>query len=106
MKNLFDNIPDNLKDEFFETLVDAKDIKIERIVSEGHCSDKDFWYDQQQNEWIVLLQGEAELEFEEEIVKLQKGDSLLIEAHKKHRVIYTSTAPKAIWLAVHWKKES
>jgi cupin 2 domain-containing protein len=103
MNNIFKNIPEGLDEEFFESLLENDQFKIERIVSRGHSSEKDFWYDQEQNEWVLLVQGEAEIEFENETVQLNKGDHLQIDAHKKHRVKSTSVSPPAIWLAVHWK---
>lgn len=103
MNNIFDKIPEKLDQELFESLVENDGVKIERIVSKGHCSEPGFWYDQQQSEWIMLVQGGAEIEFEDELITLSKGDHLLIDAHRKHRVKSTTVEPEAIWLAVHWQ---
>lgn len=65
MKNLLKNIPQNLPDERFETLVKNENIHIERIVSKGHSSPKEGWYDQDQNEWVLVLKGAARLAFED-----------------------------------------
>ena len=79
-------------------------VRIERIVSTGQCSDKDFWYDQQQAEWVMVLEGDAVIEFEDnEQVKLSKGDYVFIEAHRKHRVASTKAGDMTVWLAVHIK---
>ena len=87
--------------EIFTTLFSGKNIKIEQIISCGQTSPAEGWYDQQQHEWVILLEGEAKLEFENNLIKqLQKGDYLMIPAKCKHKVIYTSKEPKCVWLAV------
>ncbi len=78
-------------------------IKIERIISFGQQSPPDFWYDQDENEWIMLLKGKATLEFIDKKITLHKGDCLLISAHEKHRVDYTHKYKATIWLAVFLK---
>jgi len=99
-KNLFDAIPEQLENEQFIELLNTGDVLIERIVSKGHSSD---WFDQQRNEWVVLLQGEAIIAFKDETeVCLKKGDFLLLPAHKKHRVKWTAPNQHSIWLAVHY----
>jgi cupin 2 domain-containing protein len=101
--NLFKGIPTDLDDEWFQILVQGKQTTIERIVSQGHCSPQGFWYDQDWDEWVTVVQGEAELEMQgqKDLVRLTKGDHLLIPAHVKHRVAWTSANPPTIWLAVH-----
>ncbi len=75
-------------------------IRIEKIVSTGQVTD---WMDQNESEFVVLLTGNAEVEFENNMfVKLGPGDSLVIEPHERHRVVYTSTNPPCIWLCVFW----
>ncbi|HPB19808.1 MAG TPA: cupin domain-containing protein [Bacteroidales bacterium] len=81
-------------------------IRIERIISFGQQSPPDFWYDQDENEWILLLKGKAKLEFIDRKITLNKGDSLLIPAHEKHRVAYTHKYKPTIWLAVFFKSKS
>jgi len=98
--NIFENIPDTLNGEIFTTLLESKDVKIERIVSDGQTSKE--WYDQEQNEWILLLQGNAIIEFEDRSIELKSGDTLNIPFHVKHKVAYTSNAPKCIWLALFY----
>ena len=106
-KNLFTlptvDIYDDQK-EFFETLNESGDVKIERIISTGQTTPPDQWYDQEKAEWVVLLTGEAELTFEDKSIKrLTAGDYIFIPPHQKHRVTYTSMEPACIWLAVHYK---
>ncbi len=103
MTNIFDKIPQELKFEVFESLVDTANIKIERIISKGQKSPKDGWYDQDKNEWVMVLRGEAVLLFEDKSsVRLKDGDYLNIEAHKKHRVDWTDPNRETIWLAVYY----
>ncbi len=102
MINIF-KLPSSLPEqELFETLVCADNILIERIISTGQTTPTGEWYDQEQDEWVILLQGEASLAYADGLqIKLTAGDYLLIPAHQKHRVEYTSSKPPCIWLAVH-----
>jgi len=101
--NLFQNIPNNLPEEFFETIAQSDNIKIEKIISDGHTSPPGFWYDQDLNEFVIVLKGNAILEFEDGTThKMNEGDYQIIPAHKKHRVSYTDNSTKTIWLAVHF----
>lgn len=103
LKNIFKSIPDNLNEEIFEELVQSKDIKIERIISKGHVSPESGWYDQEQNEWVIVLKGEAIISFEsEKEVTLGVGDYLNVPAHTKHKVSWTDPDTETIWLAVHY----
>lgn len=103
LDNLFRNIPADLSEEWNQAIVRGERATVERIVSHGHCSAEGFWYDQEWDEWVVVLQGAAGIEFEEkeEIVRMEKGDHLLIPAHVRHRVAWTSKDQQTIWLAVH-----
>ncbi len=105
LKNIFENLPENNQDEIFEILESGKNFKIERIISNGQSSPAGFWYDQPQNEWVILLKGTASILFEGEILEkeLTPGDYLLIPARKKHRVERTSNEETTIWLAVHFE---
>ena len=100
-KNIFD-LPGILPpEELVETLLKNDNILIERIVSTGQVTPAGEWYDQAQNEWLIVLQGVGELSYEDNSrIKLTKGDYLLIPAHQKHRVEYTSTEPPCIWLTI------
>jgi cupin 2 domain-containing protein len=104
MKNLFADIPENLKDELFQTILQTPCFRVERIVSHGHCSPDGFWYDQDENEWIILLKGSAGLRFENQdgLFILNPGDYLHINGHQRHRVEWTDTQQETIWLAVHY----
>lgn len=79
-------------------------IRIEKILSCGHTTEEGKWYDQQEDEWVVLLSGNAILEFaDNSTLDMKSGDYLFIPAHKKHRVTFTSNEPACLWLAVHGK---
>jgi len=106
MKNLF-HIPTSTPTgpeapEVFETLIQTPDLLVERIISCGQATPEGMWYDQEVDEWVVLVTGQATIRFEPgETVELNPGDSLLIPAHRRHRVEYTSVDPRCIWLAIH-----
>ena len=101
--NILDSIPNDLKDELFEEIISKDGLKIEIIVSKGHTTTEFDWYDQDSDEWVILLKGEAVLSFEDEDdVRLKAGDYLNIPAHKKHRVSWTKPNTESIWLAVHY----
>jgi cupin 2 domain-containing protein len=104
--NLFADLPRHLPEELFTTLLEANHVRIERIVSHGHASPKDFWYDQDQHEWVVVLQGAARLRFEDGTVEMRSGDFVNIPAHKKHQVEWTTPDEQTIWLAVHYGEMS
>ncbi len=101
--NLFTDIPQPLPDELVTTLLESKNFRIERIISRGHASPNGFWYDQDHNEWVVVLQGAARLMSEDETVELKPGDFVSIPAHKKHRVEWTTPDEPTIWLAVFYE---
>lgn len=100
--NLFTDLPPHLPDELFTTLLEATDVRIERIVSRGHASPEGFWYDQDRHEWVVVLKGAARLRFEDEVIEMKPGDFMNIPAHRKHRVEWTPPDEPTIWLAVHY----
>src|SRR3982074_3083956 len=100
--NLFVDLPQHLPDELAQTLLDAANVRIERIVSNGHASPEGFWYDQDQHEWVVVLKGAARLRFGDETVEIKPGDFINIPAHEKHRVEWTTPDEPTIWLAVHY----
>ena len=100
-KNLFDlpEVPQG--EEISETLLSTPTLRIEKIVSRGHASPEGFWYDQPEDEWVALLQGEATIAWEDgRTRKLVAGDWLLIPAHERHRVESTSEEPPCVWLVV------
>lgn len=103
VKNIFAEIPANRQREIIETLFRSAHVRLERIVSRGDRSPAGFWYDQEDDEWVILLQGSAGLSFaeNEEVVVLHPGDYLAIRSHQKHRVAWTDPDAETVWLAVH-----
>lgn len=101
-KNVFENIIiDKNKEQFFDLLKDDK-IKIEKIVSNGQSSSVNFWYEQKENEFVLILKGNAILEYEDKDIELKEGDYINIKAFTKHRVKYTNKDEPTIWLAVFY----
>ncbi|MGZ8911441.1 MAG: cupin domain-containing protein [Methylococcaceae bacterium] len=101
--NIFKNIPEELPEELFESLLKYQNTHIERIVSRGHITADGSWYDQDWDEWVILLQGQATLLYQQnhQLLTLNAGDYLLIPAHTRHRVEWTPAGKDTIWLAVH-----
>lgn len=103
MTNIFADIPTDLPDELFQQLAGSGNVRIERIVSRGHITPGDQWYDQEQQEWVLVLQGRAVVAYEDKApVTLERGDYVTIAAHERHRVELTSVSEDTIWLAVHF----
>jgi len=100
--NLLRDLPGARAGEVIETLVAAPGVRIERIVSLGQASLPGFWYDQEEAEWVLLLQGAAQLRFadETEARLLGPGDHLHIAPHRRHRVEWTDPRQPTVWLAV------
>jgi cupin 2 domain-containing protein len=101
--NLFADIAGHPEGEQFTPLLTSPDVRIERIVSRGHASPQDFWYDQDDAEWVIVLAGSAGLLFEGEAAPrtLKRGDYMAIPAHRKHRIAWTDAQEPTVWLAVH-----
>lgn len=100
--NIFENIPAQLPEEVFECIFKRDNIQVERILSKGHVTPEGQWYDQDWDEWVMLLQGEAIIVFEPaQTFHLHTGDYLLIPAHTRHRVEWTPSDIHTIWLAAH-----
>ncbi|UCV04896.1 cupin [Dechloromonas denitrificans] len=104
LTNLLAALPTQLTAEQFTELLARPGLRIERIVSTGHRSPPDFWYDQPDGEWVLLLQGEAQLRFADETDprRLQAGDFIDIAPHRRHRVDWTLPDQPTVWLAIHY----
>ena len=123
--NLLTDLPAHLPAELVTTLLDTADVRIERIISHGHASPADFWYDQPQAEWVIVLKGAARLQFEDGMVEMKVGDFLRgtdktsylcrfqgisgvlsgplnIPAFKRHRVDWTTPDVPTVWLGVRY----
>lgn len=101
--NIFADIPADLPEEQTIPLLRTPHVRIERIVSHGHENPPGFWYDQDEDEWVIVLQGSAAILFDGESAPrpLKRGDYVHIPAHRRHRVTATDTAVPTVWLAVH-----
>lgn len=86
--------------EFFETLLHASGgVRVERIVSHGQVTPEGEWYDQEDDEWVALIEGTAKIAYADgSEVSLARGDHLFLPRHVRHRVAYTSSP--CIWLAL------
>jgi cupin 2 domain-containing protein len=91
--------------EIMDILADAREVRIERIVSTGQVTPEGEWYDQDGNEWVLVVAGSARLriEGEERDRELAEGDWVLLPAHCRHRVTWTRAEPPTVWLAVHFR---
>lgn len=103
--NMLASLPDATSGEVFETLLDRGGVRIERIVSHGQSTPAGQWYDQEWDEWVLLLAGRAGILIEGEPAsrELGQGDHLLLPAHCRHRVEWTTPDGPTVWLAVHWQ---
>jgi len=105
--NLFEEVSQAQGQETYETLLESGSVRIERIVSFGHASQEGFWYDQAEDEWVVLLEGAAILEDAEGTrLLLKPGDTVWLPAGLKHRVAWTPKHERTLWLAVFSQHDS
>lgn len=102
--SLLADLPDELPEEHFETLLETSAFRLERILSRGHSTPEGEWYDQAGDEWVMLVQGAARLSVEgrAEPLELQPGDTVLLPAHCRHRVEWTPSDRVTVWLALHY----
>lgn len=101
--NLFSDVRADATEELMQTLLQNDQVRIERIVSTGQASPDGFWYDQPENEWVLVLKGKASLQFDNlhgETIAMDPGAHVYIPAHRKHRVVSTSSSEPTVWLAV------
>lgn len=104
MPNIYADIPSSLPNEMFNALISNENIRIERILSHGHSSPEEGWYNQDENEWVMVIEGQGVIEFEDgRVVTLSKGDYINIAAREKHKVIGTVENVVTIWLAVFYR---
>jgi cupin 2 domain-containing protein len=103
-RNLFTDVEGRLAAERIDVLVEVGAVRLERIVSTGHATPPGEWYDQDRDEWVVVLRGSAGLRFEGEPGErvMHAGDHLVIPAHRRHRVEWTDSREPTVWLAVRY----
>lgn len=104
MDNIFDvpeeTRPEGASERFDPILTGSRGLLVERIVSHGHVTPEGTWYDQERDEWVMVLEGEATLSYEDgSELSLRKGDHVFLPKRVRHKV--TRTSSPCIWLAVH-----
>jgi cupin 2 domain-containing protein len=94
-----------LPEEVFDLLIERPGLRIERIVSSGQATPEGQWYDQETDEWVLVIAGAARVRIEGEGTdrELGEGDWILLPAHCRHRVTWTRSEPPTVWLAVHFR---
>lgn len=106
--SLLADLPENLAEERFETLLETGAFRLERILSLGHATPAGEWYDQARDEWVMLIQGAARLSIEgrDDALTLKPGDTVRLPARCRHRVEWTSPDDVTVWLALHFDADS
>ncbi|MFA0812533.1 cupin domain-containing protein [Microbulbifer epialgicus] len=106
MNNVLAQLPEDTSMEHFSDIIKSENVRIERIVSYGQSSPEHGWYNQEEHEWVMVLSGYGIIEFESgEVMRLESGDFLNIQAGRKHRVVTTSADEATIWLAVFYRQK-
>jgi cupin 2 domain-containing protein len=104
MKNIFLELPDKIEREVFDDLFKCETLRIERILSQGQSSPISGWYDQEENEWVIVLRGAGNITFADgREIQLKKGDYLQIPSHTKHKVSWTDPDEITVWLALFYR---
>ncbi|MCF8378287.1 MAG: cupin domain-containing protein [Bacteroidales bacterium] len=101
--NIFEvkELPTN-EQEVISSLLSTEDLEIQRIVTLKPFEKPGIWYNQDKDEWVILLKGKAELEWEQgETIHLYAGDYIFIPAHKIHRIKRSGKDEICVWLAIH-----
>jgi cupin 2 domain-containing protein len=90
-------------EELVETLYERPGFRIERIVSTGQVTPDGHWYDQESDEWVLVVKGSARLRIDGEAQdrELGEGDYIFLPARCRHRVAWTRSNPPTVWLAIH-----
>jgi cupin 2 domain-containing protein len=97
VQNIFATAAAPAAGERFETLLEHKNLIIERIVSSSSIPPNH--YCQPQDEWVLLVQGTADIEIDGKTEALKAGDYVFLPANTPHCV--KSVSDGALWLAVH-----
>ena len=92
-----DTTPPSQGERFDALVAHASGTRVEHIVSTPTADDAR--YDQDHDEWVVLLHGAATLDIDGTAYDLTPGTWAWLPAHTPHRVM--RCAPGTRWLAVH-----
>ena len=98
--NIFDVKKINKTKEIVEILKKNENVRIEKIISTGQTTD---WMEQEEEEFVMLIQGEAIIEYENKTQELRARDTVIIKKNEKHRVVYTSKNPCCIWICIFYE---
>jgi len=99
--SLFAEVPRELPAELTTVLASGSGARVERIVSRGHATADGEWYEQHEDEWVLIVARAARLELSDgESVELAPGDWVDLPAGLRHRVAWTAPDIETIWLAV------
>ena len=96
LNNLYSDEKPAKNSEIFSTLFQNHSLKIEAIRSWLKTPGE--LYKQEQDEWVVLLNGEACLQISDQKLNLIAGNYCFIPRHTEHQVL--STSSDALWLGV------
>ena len=100
--NLLSELPAPGDDEVFTSLLERPGVRIERIVSHGQVTSAESPYEQDDDEWVMLVEGAARLWLDGTgEVELGRGNYLFIPAGVRHRVTWTRPGGPTVWLAMH-----
>ena len=101
IQNLCNPMPDATAEEITQSILTAKGVRLERIVSHGQASPEGFWYDQEEAEWVMVIAGSARLAIEGQTEErsLAAGDAIYLPAHCRHRVTWTDPKKPTVWIA-------
>ena len=102
--NLFGSPLPALGEESERVLQSGESWCLKLIVSNQFKSPDGFWYDQDEDEWLLLLKGSARLRLEnpEQIIDLSAGDHLYLPSRRRHRIERTDPQPGTVWIALYW----
>ena len=104
VKNFFETFEEKPTEEIIEKILENKNLKLERIITNGQITPPGEWYNQENDEWVLLLKGSALILFEDfETKTLNSGDYILIPKFYKHRVQWVDPHNECIWIALHFK---
>ena len=105
VRNIYDDMPAEAAGEAVSTLLRTGALRLERIVSTGQATPMGEWYDQDEDEWVLVLRGSAGLRLagEDAVRVMRAGDYFCIPAHARHRVEWTDADEPTVWLALHYR---
>ncbi|MDU2559013.1 MULTISPECIES: cupin domain-containing protein [Anaerococcus] len=95
--NLFDRIKFSDLEEVEEGIFENDRVRALRTMSLNQVTD---FMVQDEDEFVILMDGFASIETESEVVRMKKGDFLFIPKGLRHRVI---DQDKAIWFCLFVK---